>query len=64
MIFPQIIPATTVEISATGIPTAIIVPRFTPSAFATRTEPADGGTNAYPDASPAKRGIDVYKRQL
>ena len=41
----------------TGTPTAIIMPRSTFSIFATRTEPADGGINAKPVASPARRGI-------
>ena len=31
---------------AVGIPTRIMVPRSTPSVPATRTDPADGGTNA------------------
>ncbi len=41
---PQIIPETSIQINAVGIPTMIMVPRFTPSAFATSTDPADGGT--------------------
>ena len=43
--------------SAVGTPTMIIVPRLTPKAFATSTDPADGGTNAYPLASPDNKGI-------
>ena len=54
---PHITPATIIHINAVGIPTIIITPRLTPSESATRTEPADGGTNAYPLASPARSGI-------
>ena len=43
---PHTTPATIVETKAIGIPMAIITPKFTPSAFATNTEPADGGTKA------------------
>mgnify|MGYP004432777085 CR=1 FL=1 len=43
----------------TGTPTAIITPRFTPSIFATSTEPADGGMKANPVASPASSGIEL-----
>ena len=41
----------------TGTPTAIIIPKFTPSILATNTEPADGGIKAKPEASPANSGI-------
>ena len=51
------IPAKIKERIPVGTPTAIIIPRSTPSIFATNTEPADGGINANPVASPAKRGI-------
>ena len=54
---PHITPATIIHINAVGIPTIIITPRLTPSESATRTEPADGGTNAYPLARPARSGI-------
>ncbi len=53
----QKIPETIIQISAVGTPTMIMVPRFTPSAFATSTDPADGGTNAYPLARPERSGI-------
>ena len=43
---PHTTPATIVETKAIGIPMAIITPKFTPRAFATNTEPADGGTKA------------------
>ena len=43
---PHTTPATIVETMAIGIPMAIITPKFTPRAFATNTEPADGGTKA------------------
>ena len=40
-----------------GTPTAIIIPRSTPSILATRTDPADGGIKANPVARPARSGI-------
>ena len=43
---PQVIPETSIQINAVGTPTMIMVPKFTPSAFATSTDPADGGTKA------------------
>ena len=51
------IPAKINDKIPTGTPTAIITPRSTFSIFATRTDPADGGINANPVASPARRGI-------
>ena len=52
-----VIPAKINDKMPTGTPTAIITPRSTFSIFATRTDPADGGINANPVASPARRGI-------
>ena len=46
MMRPQITPARTVARMAAGMPTAIMVPRLTPSELATSTEAAEGGTNA------------------
>ena len=54
---PHMIPAINMLIMAVGTPTIIIIPRLTSSAFAVRTDPADGGTNAYPLARPANNGI-------
>ena len=55
--FDHRIPAKISERIPVGTPTAIIIPRSTPSIFATNTEPADGGINANPVASPARSGI-------
>ena len=55
--FDQRIPAKIRDRTPTGTPTAIITPRSTPSIFATSTDPADGGINANPVASPARSGM-------
>ena len=43
---PQMTPAIAMAMKAVGIPTRIMVLRSTPSVPATKTDPADGGTNA------------------
>ena len=51
------IPANSKDRIPVGIPTAIMMPRSTPSIFATNTDPADGGMNAKPVANPARSGM-------
>ena len=55
--FDHKIPAKISDKIQIGTPTAIIIPRSTPSILATRTDPADGGIKANPVARPARSGI-------
>ena len=55
--FDHKIPAKISDKIPVGTPTAIIIPRSTPSILATRTDPADGGIKANPVARPARSGI-------